>query len=319
MSYFGIYRADVINANDPEQRLRVQVRVRGIHHPSMPDLALPWAEPAGVLRGLFFPYEKGDVVFVQFEGGSHLYPVIVGGSLSEKQGVNDTPFELQEDNSGGKKVILVDGKGSMVEMSTDPRDLWVRLRSGGAIIQASSKDNGVVIEARGAVVVSGPKVTVNASTAEVNAGTINISADNGSAQSAVLTANSQHRTDVLAVDDVNIGNRVENIMGIPQTTQPQAQNVNLRGANVNVGVGGGVMGTTPETDAMPSATSGAVVDVPLLPTITVNIRAATDVNIVAGVGVSVESPSVSVTGTASVSLSSSASVAIHAPSISLGA
>lgn len=86
----GLFRASVVNANDPLGLGRVQVRVPSLHgvNPNasnfVPDVSLPWATPgswnnAGNNMGEFNPPTKGNRVFVAFEGGSPNYPVYLGG------------------------------------------------------------------------------------------------------------------------------------------------------------------------------------------------------------------------------------------------
>jgi hypothetical protein len=337
-SFDSIYRADVVDANDPEKRLRVRVRVRGIHSPDMATQSLPYAEIAGPagrgMRGLFCPYRKDDVVFVQFEFGNERYPVVIGGAISNAAGVNDTPFEMQQDDAGSSRVMLMDQNGSALEISSDPADQWIRIKSGGAEVRVCSKDDGIIIDAAGKVKLRGDSVVVQSTIAEVSATTINIDARSGDSEAGVATLDSDNRTDILSAADVNIGGRVENVMGVPQPQNPlntgsaQAENTNVRSKVVNLGVGGAPTSAVslalggsalPETDAMPGPIPAVPVPpVPLLPTTTVNIRASAAVNVESSGTVAVRATSVEVKAITSVSVTSAVAVSISAPSITMG-
>jgi len=42
--YYGIYRGEVRDVNDPEKMARARVFIHGVHPDQMPDNLLPWAE-----------------------------------------------------------------------------------------------------------------------------------------------------------------------------------------------------------------------------------------------------------------------------------
>lgn len=330
-AYPNVYRADVEDADDPDQRLRVRVRVQGVHPPELEVEDLPWADIVGTfgrgMRGFFFPYEKGDTVFVQFEAGDVRHPLVVGGCLSRAAGVNDIPFDMQGDLAGGHRVMLVDAKGNTLEMSTAPGDSWIRMKAGGAEVRVDAQDSGVVVDAAGPVTVRGTTVKVQSNVAEVSASTVNIDARTGATSSGVATLDSDSRTDILSGKSVNIGGRVENVVGIPTPPNPalpgsaQAEEVNIRSKDVNVGVGSAILdaalatlGRTPaaETDAMPTPVPGLdAPPVPLLPTLTVNIRAVAEVNVDSAASINIRS------GTTAIK--SLVAVSINAPLITMGA
>lgn len=99
--FYGICRGRVENADDPEQRGRLQVRVLApLIHPEPRNVAggidpncgiftedLPWAEPCMAdgsrWSGDFnVPYHVGDMVWIMFEGGDEDYPVWLGGTYA---------------------------------------------------------------------------------------------------------------------------------------------------------------------------------------------------------------------------------------------
>lgn len=69
--YYGRYRAKVVDNNDPEQRMRVRVSVATVGHDErgLAAWVLPVSTCAGPDRGVFFPPEKGDTVWVTFRNG----------------------------------------------------------------------------------------------------------------------------------------------------------------------------------------------------------------------------------------------------------
>lgn len=337
MRYDGIYRADVEDTADPEQRLRVKVRVRGIHAPSLSVDDLPFAEVSSSarrgMRGLFIPFNKGDTVFVQFEGGDETYPVITGAPVSSGSGVNDTPFDMQEDLEGGKRIMLVDDLGNTLEFAYDARKQFVRIKSGSAEVRVSGKDDGVVIDAVGKVLVKGKTVSVSSNIAEISASTVTIDARTGSTESGVATVDSDNRTDILSTGEVNIGGRVENVVGIPVVPNPvkpgsgQAAKTNLRAKDVNVGVGGlatdavvSALGGSPvvETDSMPGPLPNIPTPpAPLLPTLNVKIRAQAKIDIESAGEVAVKATTASVKTVGAVNIESTSQVSVQAPSVSI--
>lgn len=90
--YYGLYRAEVKNVKDPEQRGRIQVQCPEVGHAAV----LPkWVEPsfaaAGANRGWFWPPEVGDSVWVSFERGDAARPnLYFGGWFGDKE----VPTEL---------------------------------------------------------------------------------------------------------------------------------------------------------------------------------------------------------------------------------
>lgn len=96
--YYSLYRAQVTDVSDPEERGRIKVTVPSLFG----DTELPnWVLPrdyrnAGLNKGEFFPPEVDDWVFVEFEGGDTNYPVYSGGWHGETE---DEEAELPTDFS----------------------------------------------------------------------------------------------------------------------------------------------------------------------------------------------------------------------------
>lgn len=70
---FGIYRAQVLNASDPQQLGRVQLIVSAISGQAS-GWALPCLAPGAQAGGV----KVGDLAWVMFEQGDTAFPVFMG-------------------------------------------------------------------------------------------------------------------------------------------------------------------------------------------------------------------------------------------------
>ena len=89
----GVYKGRVESAMDPLKVGRAQVRIPCFHGvvgngDAIPDEDLPWASycsptGAGCDHGSFLPPEKGDYVWVAFEGGlvKDIYPLVSANNV----------------------------------------------------------------------------------------------------------------------------------------------------------------------------------------------------------------------------------------------
>jgi Type VI secretion system/phage-baseplate injector OB domain/Protein of unknown function (DUF3540) len=115
--HFGLYRATVVEATDPQQSGRVQVTV-----PSLSGSAPSWA---GTLRDLRRP-EAGDEVLVAFEAGDPARPYVIGVLAS----------------GGPATVELSDEHGNAIRLSPSGVAITsgseVRITAGSTIRLASS-------------------------------------------------------------------------------------------------------------------------------------------------------------------------------------
>ena len=74
--HYGVYRAVVVNNDDPENRLRLKVRVPNLTG----DLVIGWVWPMlSSIDGSAVP-RPGQQVFVMFEGGDLDYPMWMGAA-----------------------------------------------------------------------------------------------------------------------------------------------------------------------------------------------------------------------------------------------
>ena len=94
--YYGIYRAIVIDVEDPEGRGRIRAICPAIGQTKEDDVGEDhWALPCmpglsvgakgGQAHGVFMPPNLGDQVWIQFESGLPEHPIYVGGWLPENQ------------------------------------------------------------------------------------------------------------------------------------------------------------------------------------------------------------------------------------------
>lgn len=72
----GIYRAIVVDNEDPEQRMRLRVRVPGVTGDAVVGWVWPCLPP--VDRSTLTPPTPGSGVWVMFEGGDPDFPVWMG-------------------------------------------------------------------------------------------------------------------------------------------------------------------------------------------------------------------------------------------------
>jgi len=166
--YFGLYRGVVKDVEDPEKRFRYRVQVYTVHD-EMDKEFLPWAETGFCMNAskeklsADIPnFDVNDVVWIMFEGGDRRFPVITGGWITHNRGANDVPTEQQEDyNKTRKRWQRIDRKGNLIELSELDDELRVKLKSGGAEIIITQKDNSITLKAtEGVVRVEAPKAEV---------------------------------------------------------------------------------------------------------------------------------------------------------------
>jgi hypothetical protein len=98
--YHGVYRGVVTDNKDPEQRGRIRARVPQV---GIREALETWIKPAtqgsGVNRGMFWPPEVGDTVFVSFAQGNAARPEVYwGGWFSYPSNVTSVPEEFPYTN-----------------------------------------------------------------------------------------------------------------------------------------------------------------------------------------------------------------------------
>ena len=176
------WRAEVASVEDDEERFRYRVRLLQFHDESIPVEHLPFAELIGYGGkgfGDLGPYEVGDLVWIMFEGGNRQYPVIIGGWLSQSQGIADLPPEIRENyQTNRQRWIRKDRRGNMIELSGVPGEDHVRIKSGRAQILITRIDNGIALTALdGPVQIDAERVTVKSAELQLEGGNLNLLAD----------------------------------------------------------------------------------------------------------------------------------------------
>jgi len=189
----GVYRAIIACVEDPEERGRYQVRIPLFHDEDVPIEHLPWAEQvvfAGKGFGDVPNYDVGDLVLIAFEGGNYEYPFIMGGWLSQSQGIPDLPPEQREDyEETRKRWMRMDRAGNLIEMSEVDDELLIRIKSGDAEVVVSQIDNSINIAATGPVRISAQRAEIAAEDFSVrseNAEIVATHRDGGGAGDAIL-------------------------------------------------------------------------------------------------------------------------------------
>jgi len=161
--FYGTYSAIVVDVQDPELRGRVRIMCPEIGQreegdvspdawslPCMPGLSVSKTPPQGAqeygMHGVFFPFELGDRVWVQFEYGKPERPIVVGGWLPK--GYSGT--ELQDEQARFKGMRT--RSGHYVRFSDQDDDLHITIAKGdgeggqsGAMI--SVMDDGSILMA----------------------------------------------------------------------------------------------------------------------------------------------------------------------------
>lgn len=158
-SYFGKYRAQVVNVDDPEKRGRIEVlcpRVLGESSSAWCEVCIPVATDN---YGDFCLPPVGETVWIEFERGNPDKPIFVGGWYSkEKSPAKDYTQSAQERIISFKNgIILI--KEDKVEISTHDKSLvWDLTKDSLTVTKDKSK---VVVE--GADIIAsngGAKVTI---------------------------------------------------------------------------------------------------------------------------------------------------------------
>ena len=96
--YTGMYRASVHDIADPERRGRLRLLVPQV----LGESASAWAEPS-VPPPSYAPFDVGDMVWVQFEGGNLNYPIYSARPLVERAQI--APGAIGQDEVDPESLI----------------------------------------------------------------------------------------------------------------------------------------------------------------------------------------------------------------------
>jgi len=173
-----VYRGIVKAVDDPEERFRVRAHVIGVYPVDMEVETIPWAEvipQAGTKFGLYPHFNVEDRVWIMFENANYNYPIVLGGWIASPRGISDVPAEMSADYAKGRnRTLLIDRAGNSIEMSDNPDEEWLKIKSGRAELSVRKTDSSVVINARGPVTVNGNKVNIRADDIVIDGGNTNI-------------------------------------------------------------------------------------------------------------------------------------------------
>jgi len=179
----GMYRGIIEDVNDAEKRGRYRIRVLGIHEDDYPTEHLPWAETCGVGGagwGDFSHLEVGNLVWVMFEHGDRMLPVVMGGWLTAPNGVSDLPSEQTGDYPADRaRWVKKDRVGNQITLSEKSGEKGITIKAGDDVELILSQEtnswvltvkgpitvnteDAVTIAAQGAVSVEGDGVTIEA-------------------------------------------------------------------------------------------------------------------------------------------------------------
>ena len=142
--YYGVYRGQVIDNEDEENRGRIRVLVPAIGHIDEADVpstiyALPTGMTSGLEtnpHGIYFTPDVGDFVWVMFEDGLTHLPIYFTGWVNRSavtSGSNvkgtavkgfftKTRHAVELDDESGNILIQRGGSSTMISMSTDGFD-----------------------------------------------------------------------------------------------------------------------------------------------------------------------------------------------------
>lgn len=125
----GLYRGIVTRVDDPEKRGRIQALVPGAGQVQPANVWIkPTSAGAGTNRGMFWPPEKGDTVFVSFAQGRPSKPELyLGGWYGSPDQVSDVPGEFPYTNSVPQKRGFVTRMGHSIVFSDEKDNEYVRV------------------------------------------------------------------------------------------------------------------------------------------------------------------------------------------------
>jgi hypothetical protein len=138
--YFGKYRGQVTDNNDPDNLGRIKAKVPRV----LSDEETGWALPAFIYggaadQGLFAMPDVGAGVWIEFEGGDLSYPIWSGtwftsGDIPESAQAGKKVFKT----SSGHKIVLDDDGGSLEITDSNANSVTmdastVKIAAGGAV------------------------------------------------------------------------------------------------------------------------------------------------------------------------------------------
>jgi hypothetical protein len=164
-TYFGKYRATVVNNVDPDQRGRLMLNVPDVLSgiPSTwAEPCVPLAGPTGPPMGVYFVPPVGAGVWAEFEHGDPDLPIWCGCRWGSQ---SDVPSAAAMGNPADPNLVIQ----SLLQHSIVVSDLPPSPATGGIILQSTTgamivvNDSGIYLNnGKGATVeLIGPSVLIN--------------------------------------------------------------------------------------------------------------------------------------------------------------
>lgn len=163
--FFGKYRGQVVNNNDPMKIGRVQVSVPAIYGEGRLSWAMPCMPLANTGSGVYVVPQPQSNVWVEFEGGDPDYPIYSGGFWSNTAQV---PPDALAGVPVSPSIVLQTNLGNVLVLSDLPGAGGFTLRTtGGASITIN--DTGIVITNG-----KGATITMAGNVVDFNSGALTI-------------------------------------------------------------------------------------------------------------------------------------------------
>ena len=128
--FYGKYRGIVVDVDDPDSLGRITAQVPEILQEETSPWALPAVPFAGPSHGLVLIPEKGDGVWIEFEGGDPSRPIWTGGWWAS----GELPAP-----GGTRARVLVTSTGHQFVLDDENKEIDL-LHSGGADIKMTDDD-----------------------------------------------------------------------------------------------------------------------------------------------------------------------------------
>jgi uncharacterized protein involved in type VI secretion and phage assembly len=159
-TFFGKYRATVLNNTDPLQIGRIQAAVPDVAGLLPSTWAMPCVPVAALNMGVFTVPPVGAGVWIEFERGDPDYPIWVGGYWGS---AGETPALAHAVPPGTAGITLQTTLQNGIVISDTPGAAGGILIRSAAGAMVSVSDVGIVIaNAQGArITLAGPTVDVN--------------------------------------------------------------------------------------------------------------------------------------------------------------
>lgn len=153
--YYGVYKAKVYSAQDPDNLGRLQLIIPSVYGEAPYKYwALPVGQYAGNGYGSYVMPEANNTVWVLFEGGNPRSPVWLHGWY----GTDETPTEAKEGS-----YIFKSPKGSTIVIDDNANSIYVRRNDGTGvdIVESTVTIKGLEITLKNAQSIPGVSGALN--------------------------------------------------------------------------------------------------------------------------------------------------------------